>query len=160
MIDAIPAGAAKLEGADRVIGVDVGCCLCRVPPIEDGIDAINRATEIMSFYLNRESRQKADILIEPAVKHMEWTDFLKYEEIIREGEKATGSAIGEIRMMLNPGWRRRVSQRIRESAPWSKREEHGRDLPVLAPVWLNAETARLEGRKDKDMLPGKALVLK
>jgi len=52
ILDPVPVGPAKAAGAEVVIGVDVGCCLCRVPPIEDGIDVINRATEVMSYCLN------------------------------------------------------------------------------------------------------------
>jgi predicted acylesterase/phospholipase RssA len=49
----------------------------------------------MSFYLNRESRQRAGVLIEPGVKQFSWTDFLKYEEIIREGKRQPGQRSGK-----------------------------------------------------------------
>jgi hypothetical protein len=34
--------------------------------------------------------------MEPAVKKIEWADFLKYRDFIREGEKAVVSRIGAI----------------------------------------------------------------
>jgi len=128
VLDAVPAGPAKNAGAEVVIGVDVGFNLCHVPPIEDGIDAINRATEIMSFYLNRERRDIADVLIEPAVKHIEWNDFFNYEELIREGENAARPKIEEIRDLLEQGFRSKVFRRVRGMIPEMRREGHKRDL--------------------------------
>lgn len=59
--------------------------------------------EIMSFYLNNQHKESADLLIEPEVKGIHWTDFLKYRELIREGEKAAESKIEEIRKILDRG---------------------------------------------------------
>ncbi|MDZ7696271.1 MAG: patatin-like phospholipase family protein [Deltaproteobacteria bacterium] len=129
LIDPVPASAARHGGADRVIGVDVGCCLCQVPPIQDGIDVINRATEIMNFHLNRESGQKADILIGPAVNQFAWTDFLKYQEIIQEGEKAAGARLHEIKAVLNPRFSRKVYLKAIQLIPGIKREGHKGDAP-------------------------------
>jgi hypothetical protein len=53
-----------------------------------------------------------------------------------------------------------VIQRVREFVHLRKREEHGGNLPLSAPVWLNAETSGLEGRQDNDLSHGKELVLK
>ncbi len=96
VIDAIPSGSAREEGLEVVIGVDVGGCLCQPPVIEDGIDAMNRASEIMAYYLSTPGRERADVLIEPDVNRIQWTDFLKYEELIYCGEKAAESMMGEI----------------------------------------------------------------
>jgi NTE family protein len=111
---AVPARPAKDGGADIVIGVDVGSCLQRPCAIADGIDVVNRATEVMSFYLNRQSRESADGLIEPDVRQIEWTDFLKHEALIREGERAASSKIEEIRQMLERGLTRKLLKRARE----------------------------------------------
>lgn len=43
----------------------------------------------MNPYKKQRIRGKsADVLIEPAVKKIEWANFLKYRDFIREGEKA------------------------------------------------------------------------
>ncbi|MBW2123608.1 MAG: hypothetical protein JRH07_17460, partial [Deltaproteobacteria bacterium] len=102
----IPGDAARELGADIVIGVDVGFRIHRAHVIGDGLDEIHRVTEIMSFYLGRERRESADLLIEPAVGKTGWTDFLRYEELIREGERAAESKLGEIKKVLSKGSKR------------------------------------------------------
>ena len=125
---AVPAGPAKSEGANVVIGVDVGACLSKPCAIEDGIDMINRAIEIMSFYLSKQSREGADVLIEPDVRQVEWTDFLNYEELIYEGEKAAESEIENIREMLNGRFRKRIFRWSKRLSPGSKIETIKRHL--------------------------------
>lgn len=97
VLDPVPVEAAKTLGAHLVIAADVSSCLCRVPPIEDGIDVINRATEVMSFCLNSRSREKAHLVIEPDVKQVPWTGFACYEDLIREGEMAAVRKTEKIR---------------------------------------------------------------
>jgi len=65
ILDALPVRQAKDDGMDLVIAVDVVSCLDRSCYIEDGIDAIQRAMEIMSVTLSCPSRQSADILLVP-----------------------------------------------------------------------------------------------
>lgn len=96
VLDPVPVAPAKAAGAEVVIGVDVGCCLCRVPPIEDGVDVINRATEVMSYCLNCRSGESAEVLIQPDVKRIPWTSFDHYAELIRQGEVATEQKLAEI----------------------------------------------------------------
>lgn len=121
VLDAVPAEPLKNLGAQIIIGVDVAFCLFQPSPIEDGIDEINRATEIMSFYLGRIHSETADILIEPAVRKTGWTDFHKYEHLIGEGEKAAASKIVEIQDMLEHGFRRMVLEQARNIIGWKKR---------------------------------------
>lgn len=124
VLDPVPVEAAKSAGADIVIAVDVGSCLCRAPSIEDGIDVINRATEIMSVCLNSRSCKGADLVIEPEVKQVPWTGFTYYLDVIGEGEKAAERKIEEIRRMgPTPGkaiWRKILPFPLR-SPPWRKR---------------------------------------
>jgi NTE family protein len=100
VLDPVPVNAAKAAGAEMVIGVDVGLCLCESPPIEDGIDVINRAMEVMGYSLNCRSRERADIIIEPDVKRIPWTGFTHHEDLIREGERAAEERIDAIRRKL------------------------------------------------------------
>ncbi|MBW1699968.1 MAG: patatin-like phospholipase family protein [Deltaproteobacteria bacterium] len=110
----LPIEPARTMGADLVIGVDVGASIDRPRFIEDGIDVIHRTTEIMGFYLNQHRREAADLIIEPAVKEKEWTDFLDHEKIIKEGEAAALSKIPEIRRLLKP----RLSRKV---IPWPQK---------------------------------------
>jgi len=104
----IPVIPVRDSGADRVVGVDVGLVLRRDHPVEDGIDAIYRATEIMNYYLGTADRINADVLIEPVVGNFGWTDFFAFEELIRQGENAAEQKIDEIKNLLKRGFRYRV----------------------------------------------------
>ena len=98
---------------------------------KSGIDSIYRAMEIMSFYLSQKDRGNPDVLIETAVKDVEWTDYVNYEELIHLGEKAARYKIEEIRkaaelpigkkIVFRPkkiiGGMRKIGNRIFSSAP-------------------------------------------
>jgi hypothetical protein len=97
--------------------------------VEDGIDAINRATEVMGFHLNRRSIEGADVIIEPAVSQFQWTDFFSYEKLICEGEKAAESKIEEIRDRLEQGFRKRAFRWVKEMIPGVRKDVEKRGLP-------------------------------
>jgi NTE family protein len=111
IIDPVPCRPAKEEGAEIVIGVDVGQCICRLRPVEDGIDEIQRAIDIMGFHMNKQSTECAHVVIEPDVKGIEWTDFAKYKELIRKGEEAAEREMNKIRRILPSGFPKRLFQR-------------------------------------------------
>ena len=113
VIDPLPCRPARDGGSEFVIGVDVGPCVCRPQPIMDGVDEIHRAMEIMCFHLNKQSKEYADVVIEPDVKGIDWTDFLKYKDLIRKGEEAAESEIEKIQGMITPGFGRRLFHRAR-----------------------------------------------
>jgi NTE family protein len=110
IVNFVPADPLKNLGADVVIGVDVGSCLGVSCTIEDGIDAMHRSMEVMSFFLNRHSKENVDIMIEPAVGDIPWTDFFKYEELIYLGEAATELKLEEIRKRARPNFRQKIFQ--------------------------------------------------
>jgi NTE family protein len=115
LIDVLPAIPARENGADVIIGVDVGLILRRNHPVEDGIDAIHRATEIMDYYLSTTGRINADVVIEPVVRNFGWTDFFAFKELMRQGEIAAELKIEEIKEIVRPCFRntvRRWSQKF------------------------------------------------
>jgi NTE family protein len=115
LIDMLPAIPAKENGADVVVGIDVGLILRRNHPVEDGIDAIHRATEIMNYYLSIAGRVNADVVIEPIVRNFGWTDFFAFEELIRQGEIAAELKVEEIKETTTPRFwstMRRCSKKI------------------------------------------------
>lgn len=125
VLDPVPVLPTKAAGAKVVIGVDVGCCLCRVPQIEDGIDVINRATEVMSYCLNCRSGESTDVLIQPDVKRIPWTSFDHYAELIRQGEVAAEQKLDEIREKLKAGsWRKLFPFPIRSPSRRSRVSAH------------------------------------
>ncbi|MEJ2102370.1 MAG: patatin-like phospholipase family protein [Desulfobacterales bacterium] len=114
LINMVPVIPTKESGADVVVGVDVGMILKRNHPVEDGIDAIHRATEIMNYYLGTADRISADVLIEPVVRNFGWTDFFAFEELIHQGELAAEQKIDEIKQILKPGLRNKLFRRSRK----------------------------------------------
>jgi NTE family protein len=110
LINMVPVIPAKESGADLIVGVDVGMILRRDHPVEDGIDAIHRATEIMNYYLGTADRISAEVLIEPVVRNFGWTDFFAYKELIRQGELAAEPKIEEIKQILRPAFRNKVGR--------------------------------------------------
>ena len=106
--DFVPAGPLKNLGTKVVIGVDVGSCLGMSCEIEDGIDAMHRSMEVMSFFLNRHSKESVDIMIEPAVGDIHWTDFFQYIELIRIGETAAELKLEEIRKAVKTKFCKKV----------------------------------------------------
>jgi NTE family protein len=108
VVDVLPVVPAKAKGADGVVGVDVGAFLEENHPVENGIDTIYRATEIMNYHLSRMGRANADVIIEPAVRRFGWTDYFAYEALIREGETAAESKIDQIKEIIHPEIRKTV----------------------------------------------------
>ncbi len=108
LADLIPARAARACGADRVVSVDVGIQLCHGSRIKDGIDAINRATQIMGHHLGSDGRSRSDLLITPLQDHCPWTHFEGYRDLIRQGETATEAVLDDIHRLVrdNIRWRR------------------------------------------------------
>ena len=104
----VPADLARSNGADVIIAVDVGLGFSKSTPIRDGIDAITRATEIMSCHLSLRGRESADLLIEPAVRQVNWAKFMNYTELIQQGEKAAASQIENIKKLIAHPLRRKI----------------------------------------------------
>lgn|GEM_PF-5002833 len=103
VVHGIPVDVARAEGADMVVGVDVGACLCHQPPLKDGIDILNRAMEIMNSRLSNYNARSADRLIAPDVKRFGWTDFHCAEELIAAGRNAARPICQELARMVRRG---------------------------------------------------------
>jgi NTE family protein len=119
VVNPLPVDLTRDIGADVILGVDVGLSISQSAPIKDGIDAITRATEIMGYHLSRRGRESADLLIEPAVKQVDWAKFMNYEELIQEGEKAAASQVENIKKLMAHPLRRKLMR-------WTKKFVVGR----------------------------------
>jgi NTE family protein len=122
----VPADLAGNIGADVVIAVDVGLGFSPSTPIKDGIDAITRTREIMSCHLSLRGRESADILIEPAVKKVNWAEFMSYTELIRQGEKAAAEQVANIKKLIAHPLRRLIMM-------WTRRLVRGRKRTLMYP---------------------------
>jgi NTE family protein len=122
----LPADLARDIGANVIIAVDVGLNVNSSTSIKDGIDVITRATEIMGHHLSRSGRESADLLIEPAVKQVNWSKFINYEALIQEGEKAAASQIENIKNLLAHPFRRKLLK-------WTKKIAKDRPRTISYP---------------------------
>ena len=119
----LPADLIGDIGADVIVAVDVGLSIKQATSIRDGIDAITRATEIMGYHLSRRGREFADLLIEPAVRQVDWANFMNYEEVILQGEKAAESQIENIKRLIARSFRRKLFRWTRKFTVGRKRSE-------------------------------------
>lgn len=114
MLEAVPAVAAREMGARIVIGADAGSRLQNRPDLRDGLDFVQRATEIMMLHMRSAGRRVCDVLVKPDVGAFCWTDFDRYEDIIHTGELAAQEQLPEIRRALQRGYWVFQIQRLRE----------------------------------------------
>jgi NTE family protein len=123
MLDAVPAVASQEMGARTVIGVDMGSRLENRPDLRDGVDVVQRATEIMMLHMRSAGRRVCDALVEPDVGAFSWTDFERYEDIIQTGELAAQDRLPEIRRALRRGYWAFQIQRLRERLTGRSQED-------------------------------------
>jgi NTE family protein len=110
-------------GARTVIGVDMGSRLENRPDLRDGVDVVQRATEIMMLHMRSAGRRVCDALVEPDVGAFSWTDFERYEDIIQTGELAAQDRLPEIRRALRRGYWAFQIQRLRERLTGRSQED-------------------------------------
>jgi NTE family protein len=99
-VDKIPVLPAFMLGADVVIAVDITAELEDEREYDRGVDIMIRANSIKDAALVENSRRTADIVIEPAVKHVHWADFTDFERCIEAGEEAADRMIPAIKKLL------------------------------------------------------------
>lgn len=89
--------------------------------------------------LSRHCLAHADVLIAPAVKQVDWTDFASYAQLIAEGEKAAEAKLSEIRDTSD---RRRGRQFFRKTVHLlgAKLNRYGKGFP-----WANEKPATIPG---------------
>lgn len=103
MLEAVPAAAARELGAETVVGVDVGSRLESPVSLRDGIDVLERATEIMMLHLRAAGRRACDVLIEPELGPFHWTDFASVAELIAAGVRASRERLPALQNALRQG---------------------------------------------------------
>jgi len=127
---------------DLIVGTSMGALVgAAYAVILNAMDSEGRAV-VMLGRKCRQSRESADVIIEPAVKQFAWTDFPKYEKFIREGEKATEAKLREIQAMVNHQFRRRLYREVIKLAPRVKMGSHKGDVPGHAIDWPGEEQIR------------------
>jgi len=98
--DSIPVQVVKGQGAQFVFAVDVGKCVEDLGPLNNGLQIIYRAEDIVTYHLTQERLATADLVIRPRVRHFSWAAVNRFGEIIAAGEQAAREALPQIERIL------------------------------------------------------------
>ena len=99
VVSPLAVDAARRQGADIVIAVDISSDLDRSQP-KGTLDTILQCVNIMYAKISREQLPKADVVIRPKVGSIGSGDFVRRHEAIMEGEKAALEALPAINKMV------------------------------------------------------------
>ena len=98
LVNPVPVSTLREMGADFIIAVNVlperGVRETKEPNI---FNIALQTLNIASYRIIKASLEGADVVIEPEVGHIAFTDFRRVEECIRRGKQATQNAIPEIK---------------------------------------------------------------
>lgn len=100
IISLVPVTAARREGADLVIAVDITRGLFSDEKLENAPEVRDRAADIAAHHLTRQELAAADVVIRPRVGNLHWSVFSHAGNLIAEGEKAAEEKIRDIRRMI------------------------------------------------------------
>ncbi|MBW2559453.1 MAG: patatin-like phospholipase family protein [Deltaproteobacteria bacterium] len=100
IISLVPVNAARREGADIVIAVDITRGLFSDEKLENAPEVRDRAADIAAHHLTRHELEGADVVIRPRVGNLHWSVFSHAENLIAEGEKAAKEKMRDIRRMV------------------------------------------------------------
>jgi NTE family protein len=87
-ISIVPTMVAREEGADFVVAVSIRGDIHSDDKFGSAADICFRASDIMGFHFETYMLDKADVVIQPRVGSLHWTDFALARDLVREGEKA------------------------------------------------------------------------
>jgi NTE family protein len=100
VVSPVPVDAARSQGADVVIAVDISGKGEDNPEPGGAVDVIFTAVGIMYGRLSERQLEGADVVIRPKVGKIGSGDFTKRNEAILEGEKAAAEALPRIQAIL------------------------------------------------------------
>ena len=100
VVNRLPIEVARSRGADIIIAVDVTFGEGRTVTVNNTMDVILTAIDIMQKKQFDLIYDKADILIQPAVGGFASKDFEKSQEIIQLGRQAAEAKLDEIKSVL------------------------------------------------------------
>ncbi|NPV54421.1 MAG: patatin-like phospholipase family protein [Firmicutes bacterium] len=99
--DYVPAGILKSMGADAVIAVDLGYAGKRREPVDNVLEIVMQASDIMGRELTDvKLAGSADVIIKPKIYDVGLLDFDRIPECIERGRDAARASLPEIRRVL------------------------------------------------------------
>lgn len=101
-VNVTPVSVAKNLGADFVLASDVKSKLKTLETLPtNSKDIMNRCNFIANYLFYEILIKDADVVVEPNVKQISWSEFNKFNLMVSEGRKATEAKIEEIKDKLN-----------------------------------------------------------
>ena len=100
-VNVTPVTVAKMFGADFVLASDVKSKLKTLETLPtNSKDIMNRCNFIASHLFYEILIKQADVVIEPNIKQISWSEFNKFNLMVNEGKKAAETKITEIKNKL------------------------------------------------------------
>ncbi len=101
-VNVTPVSVAKMLGADFVLASDVKSKLKTLETLPtNSKDIMNRCNFIANYLFYEILIKDADVVVEPNVKQISWSEFNKFNLMVSEGRKAAEAKLGEIKDKLN-----------------------------------------------------------
>lgn len=100
-VNVTPVSVAKMLGADFILASDVKSKLKTLETLPtNSKDIMNRCNFIATHLFYEILIQGADVVIEPNIKQISWSEFNKFKLMVSEGKKATQEKLTEIKSTL------------------------------------------------------------
>lgn len=100
-VNVTPVTVAKMFGADFVLASDVKSKLKTLETLPtNSKDIMNRCNFIASHLFYEILIKQADVIIEPNIKQISWSEFNKFNLMVNEGKKAAELKVQEIKNKL------------------------------------------------------------
>ena len=96
----LPTDAARSLGVDLVMGVDVRSQLRRATGFHNGVEIVNRAAAITATRLHEALLPRADLVVSPDVRTVQWANFKRFEYCVQRGEEAMRLELPRLRGLL------------------------------------------------------------
>ena len=93
----IPCSVVRKEGADVVIAVSVDRDICTEKAFATAVSIYQRVSDIMCARLKDHELAEADVVIDPEVGELHWSEFSQALTLIEEGERAAEEKLALIR---------------------------------------------------------------
>ncbi|MGE4385373.1 MAG: patatin-like phospholipase family protein [Endomicrobiaceae bacterium] len=101
-VNVTPVSAAKLLGADFIIASDVKSKLKTLEALPvNSKDIMNRCNFIANYLFYEVLIKEANVVIEPNIKQISWSEFNKFNLMVSEGEKAASAQMDLLKKEIN-----------------------------------------------------------
>lgn len=101
-VNVTPVSVAKILGADFIIASDVKSKLKTLDTLPtNSRDIMNRCNFIANYLFYEILIKEADVVIEPNVKQISWSEFNKFNLMVHEGEKEAKVQLKKIKELIS-----------------------------------------------------------